>query len=54
MTTLTHAQVTELLRANGQEHVLRSWDRLDEAGRQRLLARVAEIDFDAVSRMRSL
>jgi UDP-N-acetylglucosamine/UDP-N-acetylgalactosamine diphosphorylase len=35
----------------GQEQVLRFWDRLTEEGRRRLLAQLAEIDFDELARL---
>ncbi len=46
---LTREQVNERLRSSGQQHVLRFWDELDEAGRQRLLAAVASIDLPWVA-----
>jgi len=35
----------------GQEHVLRFWDDLDAAGRRRLLAELAEVDFEEIGRL---
>ncbi|MGB2802077.1 MAG: UDPGP type 1 family protein [Phycisphaerae bacterium] len=35
----------------GQEHVLRFWDDLDATGRRRLLAELAEVDFDEIGRI---
>ncbi|HYX85696.1 MAG TPA: UTP--glucose-1-phosphate uridylyltransferase [Gaiellales bacterium] len=40
------ADLRENLAAHGQEHLLRFWDALDEAGRARLDADVRAIDFD--------
>ncbi len=35
----------------GQEHVLRAWSRLDDAGRERLLAQVEALDLELVARL---
>jgi len=35
----------------GQEHVLRFWDDLDADGRRRLLAELAEVDFEEIGRL---
>ena len=47
-------QAKRLLDAAGQSHVLAFWDRLDAAARERLLAQVGEIDFDAVAQLRGV
>ncbi len=39
------------LAAHGQEHVLRFWQELDEAGRARLLGELATIDLDWLARV---
>lgn len=43
--------LAERLEKHGQGHLLRSWDDLDDAGREALAAEVAEIDFDQLSRL---
>lgn len=39
------------LNAAGQGHVLRFWDKLDDAGRAGLAAQIDALDFDALARM---
>jgi UDP-N-acetylglucosamine/UDP-N-acetylgalactosamine diphosphorylase len=51
---MTHDEAYGLLRPRGQDHVLRFWDRLDDAGRARLLAQIASLDLDAVERMKAM
>ena len=51
---LDYANAFETLKRNGQEHVLRFWDELDESRRAALLAQVEALDFDALSRMRGM
>lgn len=43
--------LVEPLRRHGQEHLLRFWDDLDDAGRARLGAEIAAIDFDQLDRL---
>lgn len=43
--------LAERLEKHGQGHLLRSWDDLDDAGRESLAAEVASIDFDHLSRL---
>jgi UDP-N-acetylglucosamine/UDP-N-acetylgalactosamine diphosphorylase len=43
-----HALVAKL-RPHGQEHLLRFWDELDEAGRRRLAAQIHAIDFEQMA-----
>jgi UDP-N-acetylglucosamine/UDP-N-acetylgalactosamine diphosphorylase len=37
------------LRANRQEHLLRFWDELDEAGRRQLARQIEAVDFDQIA-----
>jgi len=52
--TITRNEGARLLQAFGQEQVLRFWDDLDEAAREKLLAQVEAVDLEAVARMRKL
>mgnify|MGYP006275318205 CR=1 FL=1 len=47
-------ELVATLRAAGQEHVLRHWDALDVAGRARLTAELAAIDWPALGQLREL
>jgi UDP-N-acetylglucosamine/UDP-N-acetylgalactosamine diphosphorylase len=51
---MTYESAKQQLDVNGQGHVLRFWEQLDEAGRQALLAQVATLDFDGLTRMRDM
>ena len=44
-------ELLSTLTANGQEHLLRFWDELDVAGRERLAAEIRGIDFALVRRL---
>ncbi|MBN1419553.1 MAG: UTP--glucose-1-phosphate uridylyltransferase [Planctomycetes bacterium] len=44
-------RLRDLAEGRGQGHVLRFWDDLDEAGRERLLADVEAIEFDELDRL---
>lgn len=48
------ADLLERCRAEGQGHVFRFWDGLDETRRGRLLGQVATLDFDLLAEHRSL
>lgn len=43
--------LAERLEKHGQGHLLRSWDVLDDAGREALAGEVASIDFDQLARL---
>lgn len=45
------AALTRRLSAHGQEHLLRFWDAIDDAGRDRLEAQIEKIDLDLVDRL---
>jgi UDP-N-acetylglucosamine/UDP-N-acetylgalactosamine diphosphorylase len=51
---MTFEQAKQVLEKHGQGHVLRFWERLDAGARARLLAQVADIDFDEVARMKRM
>ena len=51
---MNHKQAQEILAENGQEHLLRFWDRLDAEARQALLEQIASIDFREVARCQAL
>lgn len=51
---MTFDQAKDILERNGQGHVLRFWDRLDEGGRTQLLDQVAGLDFASIARMQGL
>ena len=51
---MTFETASELLTRNGQAHVLRFWDTLAPEDRKQLLAQIAELDFDAIARMRAM
>lgn len=51
---LTFKQAKEVLKANGQAHVLRFWNELDAQAREALLTQIAEIDFGEVTRMKKM
>ena len=46
---MTYEEAKNKLAACGQEHVLRWWDELDEAGRAALLAQIESIDFSVIA-----
>jgi UDP-N-acetylglucosamine/UDP-N-acetylgalactosamine diphosphorylase len=50
----TMGAVRERAETEGQGHVFRFWDELDAAGRARLGAEVAALDWETVSRLRAL
>ena len=51
---MNHKQAQEILAENGQEHLLRFWDRLDAEARKALLEQIASIDFREVARCQAL
>ena len=53
-TDIVPAPLAEALARAGQEHVLRFWPTLDEAGRTRLLGQLAVIDWDEFSTLQRL
>ena len=46
-----YEQLYETLKAHGQEHVLRWWQELDDAGRGRLARQIAQIDWDMLGQV---
>lgn len=42
-------QLKQTLEARGQSHLLRYWDQLEDAGRNRLAAQIKGVDWDALS-----
>ncbi len=48
---MTHTEAIDLLQCHGQGHLLRFWDRLDEAARTALLVQIATLDFASIGRM---
>ena len=42
------------LEQNGQEHVLRFWDQLNEQEHEVLLEQLAALDFDSIARMKTM
>ena len=51
MTALSFDEARRLAAENGQEHILRFWDRLDRQAKDALLADVASIDFKLMKRL---
>ncbi len=51
---MTDTEAKELLQRHGQGHLLRFWERLDEAARTALLAQIATLDFASIGRMRHM
>jgi len=51
---ISYAEARALLEAHGQSQVLRFWPTLPAAQQQELLAQIASLDFESVSRMRRL
>jgi UDP-N-acetylglucosamine/UDP-N-acetylgalactosamine diphosphorylase len=45
-------QLRQMLRPVGQEHLVKFWDELDAAERRQLAGQIAEIDFDALTKLR--
>lgn len=52
--TLSYDEAKRVMAQQGQDHVLRFWDRLDEPQRQGLLSQINDLDFEALARMRAL
>ena len=52
--TLSYDEAKQKMAQHGQDHVLRFWDRLDEQQRAGLLTQIADLDLDALARMRAL
>ena len=48
---MTHSEALSLLARHGQAHLLRFWDELDANARETLLADIAGIDFDLMTRL---
>ena len=46
-----HVELAARLRTAGQEHLLRCWEKLDAAGRQRLAAQIETIDLDQIAEL---
>ncbi len=46
MSGITHGAALAMLRARGQEHLLRFYDELGESGRRRLLEQIDRLDWD--------
>ena len=44
----------KILKTNGQEHILKSYERLDEQGKEKLLKQVAGIDFEKMKNLYEL
>jgi UDP-N-acetylglucosamine/UDP-N-acetylgalactosamine diphosphorylase len=51
---MNYSEAQAALASHGQEHVLRFWPHLDEAGRLRLLDQVASLDWTGIGQMRDL
>jgi len=51
---MTYAKAESELIRHGQAHLLRFWERLNEAQRGALLAQIASLDFAGIGRMRAL
>ena len=47
-------EAKEILAAHNQSHILRFWDRLDDAARAGLLNQIGTIDFASIGRMRAM
>ncbi len=50
----SYDEIKGRLAEHGQEHVLRFWAQLNESQRQALLDQLADLDFEALARMRTL
>ena len=46
--SITLEQIRKLLKEHGQEHLLKYYDELDDAGKERLLTQIAGLDFSVV------
>ena len=51
---MTYEGAKKLLSENGQEHVLRFWDRLNDAEKASLLAQVEELDFSSIAKQKEI
>ena len=51
---MNYKQAKEILSENGQEHLLRFWNKLDAAARKALLGQIASIDFREVARCQAM
>ncbi|MBO7655115.1 MAG: UDPGP type 1 family protein [Kiritimatiellae bacterium] len=51
---MTEQDARSLLAQHGQSHVMKFWDRLNEAERAALLAQIERLDFDSLARMQTL
>lgn len=47
----TQTDLTERLKAFGQEHLLQFWDELDDAGRKSLIDQIAKIDLSQIAKL---
>ena len=54
MKILSKSEAEALLARHCQSHVLAFFDTLDQAGRESLLARISEMDFDCIDALRAL
>ena len=50
----SYEDAVKMLGEQGQEHVLKFWERLGAAERESLLRQVSELDISALARMREL
>lgn len=51
---MTYEGAKKLLSENGQEHVLRFWDRLNDAEKASLLSQVEELDFSSIAKQKEI
>ncbi len=51
---MTIEAAKQILKENGQEHVLSFWGQLDKAAREQLLTQIGELDFKSIARMQSM
>ncbi len=51
---MTYDEAKKILEAEGQGHVLRFWETLDEAAKAALLAQIETLDFAAIKRMQGI
>jgi UDP-N-acetylglucosamine/UDP-N-acetylgalactosamine diphosphorylase len=52
--TLSYDEAKHTLEQNGQEHVLRFWNQLNEQEHEALLEQLAALDFDSIARMKTM
>lgn len=51
---MEYQEMKKLLEEYGQEHVLQSYERLDETGKEKLLCQIEAIDFDECRKLYEL